>query len=146
MATFVIRVALLAALGLAVAWTDLRSRTIPNPLLLSGAAAVAGWQVLAGHPAVLLWGGLVPALFGGLLWWRRAAGFGGGDWKYWTVIGMALGPGGACWAMALAAAGALLWGIASGDWRRRGARAAIAFGPWLAAASVAAAVWMPRLK
>lgn len=141
-----LRIALLAGLGLAVAWADLRSRTIPNPLLLAGAAAVAAWQMWAGHPATLLWGGLVPAVAGGLLWRWRPAGFGGGDWKYWTVIGMALGPLGACWALALAAAGALGWGLLSGDWRRRGARATIALGPWLAAASVAAAVGMPPLQ
>lgn len=142
---FLLHIALLAGLGLAVAWTDLRSRTIPNPLLLAGSAAVAAWHLGAGNPAALLWGGLVPAGAGGLLWLWRPAGFGGGDWKYWTVIGMALGPLGACWALALAAAGALSWGVLSGDWRRRGAGAALAFGPWLAAASVAAALWVPRL-
>lgn len=129
----------LAGLGAGVVWWDLRTHTIPNGLLLAGAIVLVGLQYLTGYGWEALLGGLVTCIFG-LLLWRFTHGFGGGDMKYWTVLGVALGAAGALWTLALAAAGALVWGLVSGDWHRRGRKAAIALGPWLAAASVMLAV------
>ena len=117
---------------------DLRCRTIPNGGLLYGFLTFGllailrgnGWQAMAG-------GGMTAGM--GFLLWRFTSGFGGGDMKYWTVLGVALGPWGAFGTLALAAFAALSWGVLSGDWHRRGKNATLALGPWLAAASVVVA-------
>lgn len=127
-------------LGGWVAWSDWQTHTIPTGGLLVGLILLGGLQVLRGQVLSALTGGGLTLLVGWLLW-RWTAGFGGGDVRYWTVLGVAVGPVGAFWLLAVAAGGALFWGLASGDWRRRGSHASIALGPWLAAASVVEALF-----
>lgn len=124
----------LIGLGGWVAWTDSHSRTIPHRGLIIGLIWLTGIQVLRGQALMALVSGLVIAGAGWLLW--RFTPMGGGDVKYWIVLGVALGFDGAFLVMACAAAGALLWGLISGDWRRQGRHGTIAFGPWLAGMSL----------
>ncbi len=124
--------------GAWVSLWDLRIRTIPNCGLLYGFLTFGllailrgdGWQAMAG-------GGMTAGI--GFLLWRFTSGFGGGDMKYWMMLGVALGPWGAFWTLALAAFAVLSWGVLSGDWHKRGSHAPLPLGPWLAAASVVVA-------
>jgi prepilin peptidase CpaA len=99
--------AVLAALLGAACWTDLRTRRIPNALVVSGAAAGLGLQAMLpagqglfaahaagaiGAPAALA----ALALLGlaGLLLWRARL-FGAGDAKLLAAVGVYVGPAGA---------------------------------------------------
>ncbi len=124
----------LLALGAWVTWWDRRTRTIPHYGLIAAVLSFALLHTFQGHGLAALVGGLDIAGIGFILWWLMDMG--GGDIKYWIVLGVALGVTGAFVVMAGAAAGALVWGIVSGDWKRQGRHGTLAFGPWLAGMSV----------
>lgn len=106
-----------AACGLivALAWTDLRERRLPGPLVLSLAATGLGAAWLASGPPGLAWAG-VSALLSALPFWalalarRRPAArwrSGGGDLRYALALGGLLG---APMALLVLAAGAAMGG------------------------------------
>lgn len=103
MSTWIAATLLAALLGVAC-WTDLRTRRIPNGLVVSGAAAALGLQAMLpagqglfavhgagaiGVPAALAALALL-GLAGVLLW--RARLFGAGDAKLLAAVGPYVGP------------------------------------------------------
>lgn len=124
----------LLVLGAWVTWRDGQTRTIPHYGLIIGLIWLLAIQALRGQVLIAVVSGGVIATAGWLLW--RFTPLGGGDVKYWIVLGVALGFTDAFAVMAGAAASALLWGVVSGAWRRQGLRGTLAFGPWLAGVSV----------
>lgn len=133
---------LLLYVGIAATAIDLEHRIIPNRLLLAGAAAVAAAELLSG-PNLLL-----PGVEGGALLFVLAlvlaiagrGGFGFGDVKYLALVGFALGPVIGLFALFTAV---LLGGLYAASLlvrRRAGRRDTIAFGPFIAIASLLAPV------
>lgn len=122
----------LAALGVAVAWSDFTRQKIPNVFLLLAlayAACVLGWFSLQAGSAFLL-RGLGFSLFGMVigtlmllpaLFTRQVAP---GDVKFMMVIGFFLGPLGAVFALLNGALVGGLWALAIA-WRHGGLRHAL---------------------
>lgn len=81
-------------LSLGIAWSDLRTRRIPNWLTLGGAAAGLGFQ-LGSHGLTGLLDGLGGLVLGCLLlWWPYSRNaMGAGDVKALGTLGAWLGPG-----------------------------------------------------
>jgi prepilin signal peptidase PulO-like enzyme (type II secretory pathway) len=127
-------------LALSASAIDLSHRVIPNRLLAGGAALVLVWlspegisgYLSSGEGALLLFViGLVIALVG-------RGGFGLGDVKYLAVVGLALGPTQGMLALFLAIVLGGLYAVGLIVMRRAGRNDTFAFGPFIAAASVAA--------
>lgn len=133
---------LLLYVGIVATAIDLEHRIIPNRLLLAGAAAVALVELLSG-PALLLSGvegGALLFVLALVLAIAGRGGFGFGDVKYLALVGFALGP--VIGLVALFTA-VLLGGLYAASLlarRRAGRRDTIAFGPFIAAASLLAPV------
>lgn len=130
----------LGALGLAVGWHDVRTHRIPNAWLIA-AAMWFGVVALFGHH---LGGSLLGAVLvmGVTLAVRLATqGVGLGDVKYLGVIGLALGPWGALFALGVASGAAALGRPLAVLARRSTLAAREPWGPWLALGSVAVAAY-----
>ncbi len=125
----------LVILGAVATYTDLRARLLPNWLTGVGALGVLVWRFATGTWATGLVGAGMAVVVLGLasLVSRRPPG--GGDWKYASVIGGALGPLGTLGALGVAALGSTVWGLVRmwrgyGDWHTP-----LPLAPFLAAGS-----------
>ncbi len=144
---------MLVLLAVGAAWIDAEHRIIPDKLNFSamvlafaGALAMprvwgtdlwyeAGWMCLASGllPGAVL---LIFALLGRLICGREVLGR--GDIKFTVAIGMLLGLPGAVFALVAGSLAGTLYGLARCLVRRESvSRAAIAFGPFLAAGALA---------
>jgi leader peptidase (prepilin peptidase)/N-methyltransferase len=141
-------VAVLLALMPAISAIDIEHRIIPNKIMYPALIALPAYLVvarLAGAPVDLLRMGIGFLLFGGglLLIALVSRGMGMGDVKLAALIGLTLGSLGLRYVGVAAGAAILLGGVgavvalAAG----RDRRAAIPFGPYLAAGAVVAAFW-----
>lgn len=141
-----LRLAVLAAVVITASLVDLHDRIIPNELLL---AAAALWLVLqATGPAGWL-RALAGAAFGfGLLFVLGLVfrgGMGMGDVKMAGVMGLYLGwPATLVALLAAFVAGGLV-SLALLAMGRVGRKDQIAFGPFLAAGAIVAALWTPEI-
>lgn len=130
-----------AVLGWAVALSvvDLRERRLPNVLTLSGAAVITAGAAVAGRGTAALLGGLALSALYLVVHLAAPSGLGAGDVKLALALGAltgALGVG--VWT--LAALGApLLTALAGVAAVVRGRGSAVAHGPAMCAASLAAA-------
>lgn len=130
--------AIFASVGLTlallrVAQVDLATLRIPDAISLPLMAAGLGLAALAPAPALadrLIGAGAGFLLLAGIgemyFRWRRSEGLGLGDAKLFGAAGAWLGWQALPLVLALAAGGALIWGLVL---RKRGV---LAFGPWLA--------------
>lgn len=134
-------------LGIAATAIDLEHRLIPNRLLL--AAALLGLLALApGGPAAYEQGFLgFAALFlvGLLLAVAGRGGLGFGDVKYLAVVGWLLGWVGGLLTLVAAVVLGGLYAAFLLLTRRAGRKDTIAFGPFIAAGSLVAALWVGTL-
>ena len=85
---------LMTLLGVA-AWFDIKSRRIPNWLVLTGLIASLGIQLLFSSGGVFAWGLGILAGFGLLLPLYLVHDMGAGDVKLMAMVGGFLGPAGA---------------------------------------------------
>lgn len=136
---------LLLLLGIAASAIDVAHGIIPDRLLLIGALLAFGWRLFGG---TLLPGVLGAALLTAIALVIALVGrgmFGLGDLKYLAVVGLALGPaeGGLAFFLAVMTGG--IYAVALLVLRRATRRDAIAFGPFIALGSVAAAAVGPAL-
>ncbi len=132
------------AWAVALSVVDLRERRLPNVLTLSGAAVITAGAAVAGRGAAALLGGLALAALYLVVHLAAPAGLGAGDVKLALALGAltgALGMG--VWT--LAALGApLLTALAGVAAVARGRGSAVAHGPAMCAASLAAAAVVLR--
>jgi leader peptidase (prepilin peptidase) / N-methyltransferase len=133
----------------ALALTDLHHRVIPNRIVLPGLAVFAlalGLARLDGRDVDLSWAGLGLVLYGGgLLVIALVAprGMGMGDVKLAALIGLVLGSQGPRFVAVAAVLGILAGGVGGvvALLAGRSRKAALPFGPFLAAGAIVAAFW-----
>ena len=131
--------AVVLAWAVALSVVDLRERRLPNVLTLSGAAVITAGAAVAGRGAAALLGGLALAALYLVVHLAAPSGLGAGDVKLALALGALTGALGAgVWI--LAALGApLLTALAGAVAVVRGRSSAVAHGPAMCTASLAAA-------
>jgi len=130
---------LLVLLGLWVTMQDRRHARIPRSGLGLAAGVMVAYQIVAGYlVTALIGGGIMIFIAMPLAAWTT---IGGGHLQYGILLGLALGPVEASLVWLLATLAALMWGALQAIGQPAACRSSRFLGPWLAAASVAVAIY-----
>ena len=132
-------------LGIAVTWTDWTRWVIPNRLLAIAAIGFLWWRFFGHGIWVGLAGGILLGGIGLLGSVLSRDSLGMGDVKYLAVLGLALGPSIGLMCLMLASTAGVLFATARSVVKRVPLNRAFPFGPFLAAASVASAIFSSHL-
>jgi prepilin signal peptidase PulO-like enzyme (type II secretory pathway) len=138
-----LRAAVFLAAAIPITVIDLRSRRIPDVLSLGALMILVVFDIVSSAPDFFFSTGT--GLFAFLVFWAvraLAGGLGFGDVKYAALLGFFTGPRFLPVAFLVAAAGGLVYALAAILFFGKSKDERIAFGPFLSAGGLAAAVCM----